>query len=198
MRCLALFLAALPFAASAGVEEVVADHILPGHAAFADSAAVLAATADTACTGPEIETAYQDAFDAWIGVSHIQFGPIEDDGLSLAIAFWPDPKNRTGKALGQLISAEDPVVEDPAAFTEVSVAAQGLFSLERMLYDAPGDGEVCLCPDPCDCAGAGSECRRACGGLGGLCPCPHPTRKREIPECRGSPAGGLHRALFRA
>ena len=33
------------------------------------------------------------------------------------------------------------MVEDPAAFTEVSVAAQGLFSLERMLYDAPGDGE---------------------------------------------------------
>ena len=56
MRCLALFLAALPFAASAGVEEVVADHILPGHAAFADSTEVLAATADTACTGPEIES----------------------------------------------------------------------------------------------------------------------------------------------
>ncbi|MEL6642735.1 MAG: imelysin family protein [Pseudomonadota bacterium] len=130
-------IACLPTIAPAGVAEVVETHVLPGFAAFADATAELDAVANTACTGAEIEAAYHSAFDAWLGVSHLTLGPIEDRGLTLSFAFWPDPKNQTGKALGRLIAEADPVVEDPVAYADVSVAAQGFFALERMLFDPP-------------------------------------------------------------
>lgn len=123
----------VPTSLVAGVTTVVTDHILPAHAAFAEAGAGLV-TATTACDRPEMQTGYHAAFDAWMGVSHIQFGPIEAQGLSLAIAFWPDPKNQTETSLGRLIAAEDPAVSDPLQFAEVSVAAQGLMALESLLY----------------------------------------------------------------
>lgn len=139
---LALTALLLPATARAGLEEVATDHILPRYAAFAEATANLATTAETDCTGDATKAAWNEAFDAWMGVSHIQFGPIEDMNLSLAIAYWPDTKNRTGKALASLIAAEDPVVNDPAAYRDVTIAAQGFFALERLLYDPaiePGD-----------------------------------------------------------
>lgn len=137
----ALAIAALPTAAFSGVAEVVSDNILPGFDRFASATAALDAAAQNACTGPETEAAFHDAFDAWLGVSHVVFGPIEDKGLTLSFAFWPDPKNQTGKALGRLLADEDPVVADPDAYADVSVAAQGFFALERMLFDAPETGD---------------------------------------------------------
>ncbi|MAC81864.1 MAG: imelysin peptidase [Rhodobacteraceae bacterium] len=135
----------LPVTAHAGLREVAQDHILPGYAAFAQATANLAATAETDCTGDATRAAYQQAFDAWMGISHIQFGPIEDMNLSLAIAYWPDTKNRTGKALAGLIAAEDPIAYDRAAYREVSIAAQGFFALERLLYDPSIDASDYVC-----------------------------------------------------
>ncbi|WP_299678684.1 imelysin family protein [uncultured Roseobacter sp.] len=126
-------LVAIPTTLAAGVSTVVTDHILPAHARFAAATQDLAAATE-ACDQTEMRAGYHAAFDAWMGVNHIQFGPIEAEGLSLAIAFWPDPKNQTEKALARLIAAEDPAVHDPAQFAEVSVAAQGLMALESLLY----------------------------------------------------------------
>ncbi|GFE50398.1 signal peptidase [Roseobacter cerasinus] len=122
-----------PTSLVADVNAVVTDHILPAHAAFDEAGAALV-TATAACDRPEMQAAYHAAFDAWMGASHIQFGPIEAQGLSLAIAFWPDPKNQTEKSLARLIAAEDPAVGDPLQFAEVSVAAQGLMALESLLF----------------------------------------------------------------
>lgn len=135
------FLVAALFAspAYAGIDEVIDDHILSGYAAFEETTRQLSDVADD-CDPASLKPAYHAAFDAWIDISHLQFGPIEEKGLTLAIAFWPDPKNNTGKSLGRLLRAQDEAVETPAAFAEVSVAAQGLFALEYMLYDEPADG----------------------------------------------------------
>ena len=51
------------------------------------------------------------------------------------IAFWPDTKGATPRTLEALVAAEDPVVDDPAAFAGVSVAARGLFALDYLLFD---------------------------------------------------------------
>ncbi|MEM9901294.1 MAG: imelysin family protein [Pseudomonadota bacterium] len=134
----------LPTAAWAGVDEAVEAHILPGFAQFAEASAALAASAQAACTGSDLEAAYHAAFDAWLGVSHIVFGPIEDQGLTLSFAYWPDPRNQTGRTLGRLIADEDPVARDPEAYAGVSVAAQGFFALERMLYE-PNDNADYAC-----------------------------------------------------
>ncbi len=127
-------------------KRALAEHILPGYERLAGATAALADAAGTACAGSgaagsgaadadAIEAAYQAAFDAWMGVSHIGFGPAEEDGTAFGIAFWPDTRGMTPKALGALIASENPAVRDPAAFREVSVAARGLFALDALLND---------------------------------------------------------------
>ncbi|MEL6958085.1 MAG: imelysin family protein [Pseudomonadota bacterium] len=125
----------------ADVQRAIDIHILPGHVALARATDDLASDAAADCTPEAVRPAFNTAYDAWISISHIQFGPIEDQALTLQMSFWPDPKDSTGKALGRLIAAQDPIVDDPAAWAEVSAAAQGFTALERLLYDPQSDAD---------------------------------------------------------
>lgn len=129
----ALCLAAVP--ALAGVPEVIDDHALPGTAAFAEAADALDAAARDYCTAEALRPAYHDAFDAWLGIAHLSLGPLEEEGRSLAIGFWPDARGMVGRTVAGLVADEDPVAADPEGFAEVSIAGRGLFALERLLYD---------------------------------------------------------------
>ena len=124
--------------------------ILPAHAALSAAARRLAAAAATCPVEDRagLDAAYHATFDAWMGVSHLRFGPAEAEGRALAIAFWPDRKGFARRALDGLIADQDPAVDDPARFHEVSVAARGLMALDRLLFDAQA-------PD----AGRGYPCR---------------------------------------
>lgn len=119
--------------AVADTRAAVGEHIIPHYAAFSNAASALADVAGRDCSVSSILPAYHAAFDAWIAVSHIQFGPIETRGTALALSFWPDPKDRVGKAIARLL-AEQPDL-DPQSFAEVSIAAQGFMALERFLTD---------------------------------------------------------------
>ncbi|MEM9966905.1 MAG: imelysin family protein [Pseudomonadota bacterium] len=134
---LALILSAYLFAvpALADVRSAVTEHILPRHTHLAETSASLATSAAENCSPDGLRPAFNEAYDAWIAVSHIQFGPLEDNGLALAMAFWPDPKDSTGKAIARLTAANDRIVDDPEAFGDVSAAAQGFTALERLLYE---------------------------------------------------------------
>lgn len=118
----------------ADVAEAVEQFILPGYTAFADTTKALEIAARADCKATAVIPAYQIAFDAWLAVSLLRFGPAEVDGRSLAIQFWPDPKSLGAKAQAAMMRTQDPAVNDPATFAEVSVAARGLMSLERLLY----------------------------------------------------------------
>ncbi|MEM9552374.1 MAG: imelysin family protein [Pseudomonadota bacterium] len=135
-----LILTCLPLGVQAGTVDVLDRHILPGYARFAEATSALA-TATDRCDVSVMRPAYNEAFDAWLGISHIQLGPIEDRGLTLAIAFWPDPKDRAGKTLRGLVVDQDPIAEDADAYETMSVAARGFMAMERMLYDPP-EGEA--------------------------------------------------------
>lgn len=127
--------------ALADFPETVRDHILPGYAAFAAAADGLAATAATDCNAAAVRPAFNATFDAWLGVEHLRFGPVEDDGIGLAIAFWPDPKGSGAKSQRALLLG-DPALLQPKAFAQQSVAARGLTGLERLIYpkaDLPAD-----------------------------------------------------------
>ena len=93
---------------------------------------------------------YHKVFDAWVRISHLRFGPVEENGNSLAIAFWPDKKGFVKKVLRNLIADSDKVIESVDEFQEISVAGRGLFALELLLYDKdfaeydPGDYECGL------------------------------------------------------
>ena len=121
--------------ALADIDAVIDDHIIKHHTAFAQSTAALEFAAKEDCTPVAVIPAYHTAFDAWVAVSHIRFGPIEDQGEGLAVAFWPDKKGMIPKTLSRMISAQDPAVHDRKAFSEYSVAARGFFALEQMLFD---------------------------------------------------------------
>jgi len=125
--------------AFADVQRAIDMHILPGHATLSTRTAELANAAQTDCSPDAMRPAFHAAYDAWISISHIQFGPIEDQALTLHMSYWPDPKDSTGKALARLIAAADPIVDQPEAFGDVSAAAQGFTALERLLYDTQSD-----------------------------------------------------------
>ena len=95
----------------ADVQRAIETHILPGHTALAQATDALASYAAENCAPDAVRPPFHAAYDAWISISHIQFGPIEDQALTLQMSFWPDPKDSTGKALGRLVAAQDPIVD---------------------------------------------------------------------------------------
>ena len=119
--------------AHADVESALDAHILPGFAAFAEEARVLADAAAADCRPEAVRPAFHDAFDAWMPVADLRLGPSETGALS--IAFWPDPRGFTRRTLSRFIAEEDPIARDPAGYAEVSIAARGFFALEMLTHD---------------------------------------------------------------
>lgn len=130
--------AALPALADApDIPAIVETHVIQGYERLADETSKLASAAIDDCTpsNTTLLTSYHDAFDAWIGVSHLRFGPSEQEDRAFALAFWPDPRGSTPKTLGALISDADPVIDTPKDFGTVSVAARGFYALEFLLFE---------------------------------------------------------------
>lgn len=120
----------------ATVARGVAEHVLPKVAAFAAATAELETAAQACETGPDtIQAPFHQAMDDWTRMSHLRFGPTETEDRAFAIAFWPDGRGKTPKALTALLLADNLVSRDPAAFQEISIAARGLYALELMLFD---------------------------------------------------------------
>ena len=71
------------------VPEVIHQHILPGYEHLADKTAKLADVVKVSCPGnlDAVKSAYNEAFDAWMLVSHLRFGPSEKDDRAFALAF---------------------------------------------------------------------------------------------------------------
>lgn len=132
---LALAFALLAAPALAGTDEAIDAHILPGTAAFATASADLATAANGDCRANALRAPWNTAFDAWLGIGHLTFGPIEENGRAPAITFWPDTRGMVQKTVATLIADQDPVVDDPDEFAQVSIAGRGFFALERLLYD---------------------------------------------------------------
>ncbi|MGH1577009.1 imelysin family protein [Planktotalea sp.] len=119
------------------IADVVNGHILPGFDALAARAAGLAHAAENECSPNSValQTAYGHAFDAWISVSHLRFGPTEENDRAFALAFWPDTRGVTPRSLSKLIATQDSIAESPAEYQQVSIAARGFYALEFLLFD---------------------------------------------------------------
>ncbi|MCH2094263.1 MAG: imelysin family protein [Rhodobacteraceae bacterium] len=130
--------ASFAWADTPDVTASVTHHVLPGYDLLVQNTQALAATAEQECSAssPDLIQAYHRAFDSWISVSHLRFGPSESEDRAFALAFWPDPRGSTPKALSALIGAQDPAVRVPDAFRTVSVAARGFYALDFLLFDA--------------------------------------------------------------
>lgn len=127
-----LALAAPP--AAAGSAEALDAVLLPGLAGFTRATAALDGAAAADCTAAALDAPYAAAFDAWLAIGDIRIGPTET--AAPAIAFWPDARGFTRRTLAGLIAGEDPVIDDPAAFAEISIAGRGFLALDMVLSDA--------------------------------------------------------------
>lgn len=141
MRLIPFFTAALiaapALAQQANVDRAIDSYVLPGFEALAAETSEFAALAAEDCApGSEaLRTAFGEAFDAWIRVAHLRFGPLETDNRAFALAFWPDRNGATPTSLNELIAEEDPIVESAEGYATVSVAARGFYAMEFLLYD---------------------------------------------------------------
>ena len=134
-RRLPLILALLGTPALADINMVIDKYIIANTAAFTQSTANLAISAQKDCTPKGMKAAFHHSFDAWVRTSHIRFGPLESSGEVLATVFWPDKKGKIPKILFKMIKDENPVVYDAKLFAGYSVATRGFFALEQLLYD---------------------------------------------------------------
>lgn len=123
--------------ASTVVQDVIQAHIMPRFETLRTASRQLADVAAKDCrpTSATLRASYGDAFDAWVLASHLRFGPTETDDRAYALAFWPDSRGATPRALGGLISGQDPIGASVADYAAVSIAARGFYALEYLLYD---------------------------------------------------------------
>ncbi|WP_420567809.1 imelysin family protein [Thalassovita sp.] len=134
----AIVLVPLPALAQTPVSKTAVDaHILPGFTALEDASRRMAeaAKADCAPDSEQLRRAWGLAFDHWIRVSHLRFGPTESDNRAFALAYWPDSRGKTPKALAQMIATTDPIITTPGGVASLSIAARGYYALEFLLYD---------------------------------------------------------------
>ncbi|CUH68438.1 Iron-regulated protein A precursor [Thalassovita gelatinovora] len=138
---IAALMLCLPVAATAEtadpVEAVITGLILPGFERLEARSAGLDAAAQADCNpeAPALRSAYNAAFDAWVQVSHLRFGPTEENDRAFSLAYWPDRKGFTPKVLSQLLKAQDPAIHDPESFAHLSIAGRGFYGMEFLLYD---------------------------------------------------------------
>lgn len=122
------------------------EHVMPRFEAFDTAAAALAETAREHCAAGNdsgddtLREAYQTAFDAWMGVQHLRFGPTEVEDRVYALAFWPDTKGRTPAGLNAILKDEDTGVATPEGIANQSIAVRGFFALDYLLYDPAAAG----------------------------------------------------------
>jgi uncharacterized protein len=142
LRALVILALLGPWSANASekstmIETIVSDHILRGFSNLAVETRALKLAADTDCSADSamLRAAWHQAFEAWISVSHLRFGPTETNDRAFALAFWPDPRGFTPHSLQSLIDDLDPIVNSVTAYNEVSIAARGFYALEFLLYD---------------------------------------------------------------
>ncbi|WP_416534816.1 MULTISPECIES: imelysin family protein [unclassified Phaeobacter] len=121
------------------VDWILTHHILPGFDELAAHSTTLAEVGARHCTpdDPALRDAFGRAFDAWIKVSHLRFGPTETDNRAFALAFWPDSRNKIPGTLRRAVT-ETPREEltTPEIFASQSVALRGFYALEYLLFDA--------------------------------------------------------------
>jgi predicted lipoprotein len=137
-----LALAATVPAAKADVSAALDQSILPGFARLAEATDALATTAQADCRAAAVLPAYGAAWDAWMGVAHLGIGP--SNAANLTIAFWPDTRGATQKAVNAALASGD-VPATAEAVKAKGAASRGLMALDALLGGAAHDMDSPAC-----------------------------------------------------
>jgi predicted lipoprotein len=115
--------------------------VIPAYTRLAKAASVQSSIWKEACKSYDADTltSLQQAFhgvaDAWANVFHWNFGPITHLLGRDRFYHWPERRNAISKSLGRLLAKPDNETLKPNNFAQISVAAQGLPAMERLLFD---------------------------------------------------------------
>lgn len=121
-------------------DALVEDHIVPRYAKLAEATARFSTLAEHICEMPssmsvaDLRKATVAAQDAWQGIQHIRFGPVDRDMRATRFEFWPDVRNRTGRELAEILHDRNRKSFTPEQFPRESVVIQGFPALERLLF----------------------------------------------------------------
>ena len=122
------------------VDRAVDAVILPGYRAVSERAAAEVTLVNDLCWQADADRlrAARDGFRelvvAWSRVELIRFGPARDQNRYERLFFWPDPRGRGLQQIQEIIASEDATATSVDTLREKSVAVQGLFALEFVLY----------------------------------------------------------------
>ncbi len=146
---------------------LVENHVLPRYDKLAAATARFAAAAGGFCgrngkTDPKaLRRAYDGAMQAWIGVHHLRFGPVDYFSRTQRFYFWPQARGKAGRAVARAL-AGGPAALDAPRFARSNAAVQGLLAAEVLVHDERHSG-----PDRKGCpllrAVAGNMRRMAAG-----------------------------------
>lgn len=132
------------------VEALIADVVVPAHAAFSAAAEREADLLASLCARPgqaglaTAQAGFADLATAFGRVEMFRFGPARQDNRVERLFFWPDRRGRGLQQIQRVIAGEDETAADPATLVDKSVALQGLPALEFVLF---GSGSEALAGD---------------------------------------------------
>jgi predicted lipoprotein len=114
--------------------------ILAGYRALAKTAAAEATLTNDLCWQADAErlaaarAGFAELVLAWSRVELIRFGPARAENRYERLFFWPDPRGRGLQQIQEIIAREDPTATSVDTLRQKSVAVQGLFALEFVLF----------------------------------------------------------------
>ena len=118
---------------------IIDEVIVPAYGRLADATDAHAKEWQKACGGnvqlEELKPSYHAVADAWAESFHWNSGPITFLLRRDRFYHWPERRNAVSKSLRKLLSTEAPEKLKLENFSHVSVAAQGLPAMERMLFE---------------------------------------------------------------
>ena len=120
---------------------LVETHALPRYERLATATGAFAAGAEAFCAGPgdaghaRLREGFHDAMDAWMGVQHLRFGPVDLLMRGYRLYFWPQARGKVAEAVADLVAAGENDAALAARIGRANVAVQGLLAVEVLLYD---------------------------------------------------------------
>ncbi|MCP8688280.1 imelysin family protein [Marinobacterium sedimentorum] len=152
--------AAAPIDWEAFNASTISGHIQPRYQQLAHQSQTLAETTAHWCNARssddfnQVQQAFENSLQAWQGIQHVQFGPVQLLMRNYGIQFWPDRKGITGRQLQAALNGPDAGQYDDAFFHQASISIKGFPALERLLYSTDALSQLQRHPHACALATA--------------------------------------------
>jgi uncharacterized protein len=114
--------------------------VVPAYRALAQKTSEQAVVLERFCREPDAaglgvaRAAFHATMDAWMGIQHVTWGPVQIAFRRERFYYWPERRGEVDRALAGLVARRDADALEPGAFAKQSVAVQGLPALERLLF----------------------------------------------------------------